>query len=103
MRLSQEQLRAIAQAVTHHGLPRLQKAYHPIFHVYDGTQWVLWLRQGERQKASYFDNSFPASIRHFANELDGILRLAGYDRLRWQPSQPANSREHEKALWNSIK
>ena len=64
---------------------------------------VLWMRQGERQKATYFDNNFPASIRNFANDLDAILRSAGYENLRWQPGKSANSREHEKALWNSIK
>ena len=98
LRLSPEHIRAVAQAVARHGLPRLAKEYHT--NVMDGTQWVLWIRQGQRQKATYFDNNFPASIRDFASELDGILRAAGYDALRWQH---ANSRDHEKELWNSFK
>jgi hypothetical protein len=98
LRLSPEQFRAVAQAVARHGLPRLAKEYHTT--LADGTQWVLWIRQRQRQKATYFNNNFPASIRHFARQLDGILRSAGYDALRWQP---AKSRNHERELWNSIK
>jgi hypothetical protein len=98
LRLSAEQIRAVARAVARHGLPRLAKEYHT--DIADGTQWVLWIRQGQRQKATYFNNNFPDSIRHFARQLDGVLRSAGYDALRWQP---VKSRDHEKELWNSIK
>jgi hypothetical protein len=98
MRLSQEYVTAIAQAVTHCGLPRLEKAYYPIPGRIDGTQWVFWLRQGERQKATYFDNSFPASIRNFADELDRTLHFAGYDALDWHPAS-----RNDAALWKSIK
>ena len=98
LHLSPAHIRAVAQAVARHGLPHLAKEYHT--NVADGTQWVLWIRQGQRQKATYFDNSFPASIRDFASELDGILRSAGYDTVSWQS---VKSRDHEKELWNSIR
>lgn len=96
--LSSEQVRAVAQAMTRHGLPRLQKAYLNK-NIADGTQWVLWIRQGQREKATYFDNSFPSSIRAFASDLDRLLKSAGYDALIWYPS---NGRG-DKPLWNSIR
>jgi hypothetical protein len=97
LRLSPERIRAVARAVARHNLPRLARAYHA--NVADGTQWVLWIRQGQRQKATYFDNNFPTSIRGFSSELDRILQSAGYNTLHWQPSKT----RADKELWNSIK
>ena len=98
LRLTAKQLEAIAEAVTRRGLFRLANAYHAPIH--DGTQWVLWIRQGEREKAVYFDNSFPRAIRAFADDLDRILSPAGYDQLRWKRT---NARTHDDELWKAIR
>jgi hypothetical protein len=102
LHLSPKQVEAVALAVKHNGLPHLAKKYlqSNLYYVYDGTQWVVWIRQGQRQKATYFDNHFPASIRDFAKELDGILMSAGYYALQWQATDSA---DHDKALWKSYK
>ena len=102
LRLSREQMRSIANMITRRGLGSLQNEYTPSFRVHDGTQWVLLIRQGDRRKSSYFDNSFPSAIRSFAADLDGMLRAAGSERLHWQPIENG-PREHEKLLWNSIR
>ena len=96
LRLSAQQLNQVAQAVTRHRLPHLAKQY--LGTVWDGTQWVLWIRQGTRGKATYFDNNFPASIRDFATELDAILRAAGIDKAQWEPSS-----KQDKELWGAMK
>ena len=96
LRLSAQQLKQIAQATTRHRLPQLAKKYLGTLH--DGTQWVLWIRQGTRGKATYFDNNFPSSIRDFANELDAILEEAGIDKLRWEPSS-----KQDRELWSAMK
>jgi hypothetical protein len=98
LRLTREQRQAIAEAVIRRGLFRLANAYHAPIH--DGTQWVLWIRQGEREKAVYFDNSFPRAIRAFADDLDRILSPAGYDQLRWKRT---NARTHDDELWKAIR
>ena len=69
--------------------------------VADGTQWVLWIRQGDRERASYFNNHFPGPIVRFARELDEIIAQSVGPKLRWERVLPWNSREHEKELWKS--
>ncbi len=96
LRLSAQQLNEVAQAVTRHRLPRLAKEY--LGTVLDGTQWVLWIRQGTLGKATYFDNNFPGSIRYFANELDAILKEAGIDKLQWEPSS-----RRDRELWGAMR
>jgi hypothetical protein len=92
----------ILKAVEVNGLMELHRTYHNP-KIADGTQWVLWIKQGEQEKAIYCNNSFPPQITRFANQLDGILSAAGLDKLVWQPV-PANKwRQHERELWDSIK
>jgi len=50
----------VLEAVEANRLLELDKAYHA--DLKDGTQWVLWVRQGEQEKAVYFDNHFPDQI-----------------------------------------
>jgi hypothetical protein len=101
VQLSPEALAEVLKAVESNGLMGLRKAYHEDIH--DGTQWVLWLRQGEREKSVYFNNSFPRAITTFAEQLDAILARAGYSTVKWQQVPESKSRQHERELWDSIK
>lgn len=91
----------VLRAVESNGLMGLHKAYHE--NIADGTQWVLGIKQGEREKSVYFDNRFPRAITAFAEQLDAILTRAGLDRVERQPVPERDSRKHEKELWDSIK
>jgi hypothetical protein len=71
--------------------------------VADGTQWVLWIQQGDRERSVYFDNHFPEAITTFAKHLDAILSMASGPNLQWQPVLPPMSRRHESELWECIK
>lgn len=90
----------VVEAVAANGLLRLDKAYHA--GVVDGTQWVLKLQQGEREKVIYFDNHFPDAIVRFATQLDQILKESSGAKLRWQTLPSARARDYEKELWNSL-
>jgi hypothetical protein len=80
---------------------RLHKEYHAR-NVWDGDQWVLWIRQGENEKAVFFDNCFPGAITRFAQLLDDILAKSGVGRARWEQVPDAEERLHEKELWLSL-
>jgi hypothetical protein len=99
--LSQDRLAEVLSAVETNGLAHLHRAYHA--DVQDGTQWVLWIKQGEREKSVYFNNSFPRSITGFAEQLDEILVETGLNSLVWQLVPPTEHRKHERELWDSIK
>jgi hypothetical protein len=99
LQLSPEALAEALNAVESNGLMRLHKAYYADIH--DGTQWVLWIKQGEREKSVYFNNSFPAAITRFAEQLDAILARGGLDKAGWQPVPDREARQHEKELWHS--
>jgi len=101
LQLSPEALAEVLKAVESNGLMRLHKAYHEDIH--DGAQWVVWIKQGEREKSVYFNNNFPRQITAFAEQVDGILAQAGLDKVTWQTVPERESRQHERELWNSIK
>jgi hypothetical protein len=71
--------------------------------VVDGNQWVLWIRQGGREKTVYCDNHFPDPIVRFAERLDAILSASTRGKLRWRPVPDRESNDHELDLWDSIK
>lgn len=79
----------------------LDKEYHA--DVCDGTQWVLWVRQGDREKTVFFNSHFPDPIIRFAEQLDAIVSGSVGPGLKWRAVPPAQSRDHEQALWESIK
>lgn len=68
----------------------------------DGAQWVLWIRQGDWEKVSYFDNSFPGAISRFAADLDRIVARSVGPDLRWVDVPASEARGHERGLWNSV-
>jgi hypothetical protein len=101
LKLRQESLARVLDAVEKNRLFGLRKAYHG--NVADGTQWVLWLKQGDREKAVYFDNHFPPEIERFADALDTALAENGLEKAEWRYVGGADARGHERALWDSIR
>jgi hypothetical protein len=101
LQLQPEAVGEVLKLIESNRLMRLHKAYHE--DIADGTQWVLWIKQGEREKSVYFNNSFPSAITRFAEQLDAILVRAGLNKASWQPVPERESRQHEKELWDSIK
>lgn len=101
IQLTPEMLAEVLRAVESNALMGLRPAYHDP-NVADGTQWVLWIRQGERDKSVYFNNSLPEPIIRFAVQLDAILSQAGRATAAWQPVPEDEARQHEKALWESV-
>jgi len=102
LQLSPELLAEVLKAVESNDLMTLRKKYHEE-DVRDGSQWVLWIKQSEREKSVYFNNNFPRRIKAFAEELDAILVRAGSNKAVWQPAPEQDPRQHERALWDSIK
>jgi hypothetical protein len=98
--LPAEAVAKVLKAVEENHLLELDKAYHAA--VEDGTQWILWIRQGGREKSVYFDNHFPDSIVRFARRLDEILARSAGPNLRWRAVPAAEERKHERELWESI-
>jgi hypothetical protein len=84
--LPPEAVAEVLKAVESNGLMGLHKAYHDD-NIAAGTQWVLWIKQGEREKSVYFNNSFPRAITAFAGQLDAILARAGWTRWRGSRSR----------------
>jgi hypothetical protein len=100
-RLSPEAITKVLEAVEVNRLPGLDKEYHAA--VVDGTQWVLWVRQDEREKTVYFNNHFPDSILRFAEQFDAIVSESVGPKLKWRAVPVAWSRGHERELWASLR
>lgn len=101
VRIGPEAIARIFAEVKAQGIMKMPAAYHA--DVYDGTQWVLWIQQDEKSKAIYFNNYFPKEARALAALVDKELASAGLSNAAWKDVPPKKSREHEKALWNSLK
>lgn len=99
--LPRESVAGIRKAIEANDLLGLAKAYHA--DVFDGTQWVLWIRQGSHEKAVYFNNHFPDSILRFADRLDEIVARSAGPNLRWQAVRAFELGEHQRGLWDSIR
>lgn len=105
VQLSAESLAEVLKAVESNRLMQLHREYSPppYVEIHDGSQWALWIKQGEQEKSVYFNNNFPRQIMSFAEQLDGILARAGLDNAQWQPTPDQDFRAHEQDLWNSIR
>jgi hypothetical protein len=101
LQLRPHALGEVLESVESNGLLRLRKAYSDKRKA-DGTQWVLWITQGEMEKVVYFNNSFPQQIVRFAEELDAILSASDLDKVAWQMVPATEFRQHEDDLWNSV-
>ena len=83
--LSREELAQMLEAVERERLMKLYRSYSARPHIHDGTQWVLWIKQGESEKSVYFNNSFPKPIIRFAKQIDEIIATHNA-KLTWQPA-----------------
>ncbi len=101
LQLSPEALAEVLEAVEANSVMGLRNKYHDE-NVQDGTQWVLWIKQGEQEKSVYFSNDFPSRIKEFAKQLDAILVRAGIDQIDWHRVPDLLFRQHERELWDSI-
>lgn len=99
--LDSNSIRRILQTLETENIMGMSAKYHA--DVSDGSQWILWITQGPRSKAIYFDNYFPQGIRRLAKVLDRELAAAGIATLKWKRVPKKESRLHEASLWNSIK
>ncbi len=91
----------VLAAIDNNKIMEMAAAYHADDKIADGTQWILWIRQGESSKAIYFNNHFPEAIKSFAKALDAEIKRDAIPEAKWEDD--AKPREHEKALWESIK
>lgn len=100
LQLSPEAVDEILDAVEWNDLTGLHKAYIDEG-VYDGTQWLLRITQGDREKSVYCSNYFPPQIKRFAKQLDSILAQAGLETVTWQPAPKQDSGQFEQDQWIS--
>jgi hypothetical protein len=100
LKLPPEALARVVDAIEEHRLLGMDKGYHG--GAVDGTQWVLWVKQGEKEKSVYFDNYFPKGIIRFAEALDNVLDENGLEKVDWHHVPDVDARKHERELWDSI-
>jgi hypothetical protein len=96
--------RAVAEvlgSVERNRLLALRKRYTAGIH--DGIQWVFRFRQGDAERAVYFNNEFPRTIERFAADLDRVLAENGLGTAVWRRVPDAEARQHERELWDSIR
>lgn len=101
LKLPPEALARVVDAIEEHQLLGMDREYHE--DADDGTQWVLWVKQGEKEKSVYFDNRFPKGIVRFAEALDNVLAENGLEKADWRRVPDVDARKHERELWDSIK
>src|SRR5579872_2913627 len=82
LHLSKAAIATIVEALASNRVMALHRAYHS--DVRDGTQWIFWVKQGNLEKAIFFDNNFPEAINRFAAELDATLSNAGPGEVAWE-------------------
>ncbi len=101
LQLSPDALVEVVKAVEANNLMALGKAYYDA-RIADGTQWVLWIRQGEQEKVVYCDNRFPPAITEFAEQLDEIISRAGLDDSKWQPESRQGHLQNQRELTDCV-
>ena len=60
----------------------MDKSYHA--NVCDGTQSILTIHQGAREKAIYFNNYFPSNLLEFVDVLETVLSEPRYTNVIWR-------------------
>jgi hypothetical protein len=101
LKLPPESVTKVLEAVEKHQLLKLDREYHANAH--DGTQWVLWIRQGDQEKAVYFNNHFPEQIVKFAKLMDKIVWANSDLNLKWEKVRDEEESKHQLELWESLK
>lgn len=102
LQLTPAQIAEVAKAFEQYAVARKGRSYSRR-EVADGEQWILWVRQGDDDQATYFSNAFPNEIKLFANDIDNILDRAGFKTLSWTSVHQAEWRLHEKDIWASLR
>ncbi|MCP4396865.1 MAG: hypothetical protein GY801_06150 [bacterium] len=100
LQLSPEDLEVVVDSINTFQPTALHKEYHA--EVYDGTQWVLWLKQEPHEKSVYCNNHFPESMYEFSDFLDEFLAEHGLENVTWTKVPQEDYRKHEEELWRSI-
>jgi hypothetical protein len=98
LNLTRAQVKELVSLINEEELTRLGAVYDG--HINDGTQWVLWIRQGSSEKAVYFDNAFPRDVTTVADRIDAMLQAAGLPRATWAAVPGTAGRDYQMALWN---
>jgi hypothetical protein len=98
LHLPEGALAKILDAVAANRLLGLRREYIDS-EVQDGSQWVLWIQQGDREQVVYCSNRFPEELVQFAVTLDEILAENGLERAEWH--RVAYS-DHDGELWRCI-
>lgn len=93
---------AVLHAAESNHLTGLARSYTAV-NVRDGTQWVLVIRQGDREKAVYFDNHFPEPVRRFGRRLDEVIGETVGPGPRWRRVPPWSAGDHDRELWDAIR
>jgi hypothetical protein len=102
LQLSPEALVEVLKSVDANNLMAMGKAYYRMGWA-DGTQWILWIWQGEQEKAVYCDNSFPKAITEFAEQLDALLGRAGLENATWKSETWDDRLKNERELKGCIR
>lgn len=100
LNLSPAQVAELVTLINRKGLTDLGAVYDG--HTNDGTQWVLWIRQGSSEKSVYFNNAFPSAITTVADQLDSLLQSAGLPQAKWSAVPGTAGRDYQMALWNRV-
>jgi len=96
----------VAEGVDRFGILQLEDEYIDP-NVYDGTQWVFVLKQGDLTKRIYCSNRFPDRLRDFASWLDGVAtqfqRQVGPDFIETTVSKIsiADYTRYSEQIWNA--
>jgi hypothetical protein len=102
VQLPKESVAAVLAAVDNTGVLGLKHRYVRA-DIADGDQWVFWVQQGDNEKSVYCSNDFPKPVVRFAAMLDAILAENRIDNAQWRRVPVSEVRDHEKALWHSIR
>lgn len=92
----------VLAAVEKTGVLRLKHRYERT-DIADGTQWVFWIQQGSNENSVFCDNDFPGPLVQFSEMLDAILAENGLGDAQWQRISVGDARDHQKALWQSVR
>jgi hypothetical protein len=100
LQLEHEEINELIRLIKDNRLLKLERGYHAA--VADGSQWILWIKQGDKEKAIYFNNYFPIAIRSFATKLDVMLSQNGTRMINWKPSAEKEGKKQQEQLWKRL-
>lgn len=102
LQLPKDAIAELIAEIEKQGVLRLNRAYNDP-DIDDGTQWVFWAQQGDKETSVYCNNKFPKPLKRFAETLDATLAKNGMGKVRWERVPEDDRRDVEKRLWDSVK